>query len=303
MPCYKPLKGYISRKPTVNGKFPITFKYREGWIDRPVSVPCGKCIGCRKAMRAGWTARIVNEASLFDKNCFITLTYDDFHLPPDNSLRKSDFVLFMKRLREHFKTNKIRFFQCGEYGDKSQRPHHHCILFGFDFPDRHFELINGRTVECSESLSRLWGKGFVTIADFNENRASYVARYVCKKYDAQGELLDYDGRIPPYATMSRGRRPDGGIGFRWFEQFASDVYANDKVILSNGMTVKPPRFYDERFCLTDEETYLRIKGRRIKHMRSDGFRERNRPRRLREKEEYQNYILEKKRMEDEAAGI
>ena len=102
MPCYSPLTGYVSREPSKNGKFPIVFDPKKGWIDRSVTVPCGQCIGCLLERSRQWAMRCSHEASLYDENCFITLTYDDEHLPPDGCLNKEHFQKFMKRLRKRF---------------------------------------------------------------------------------------------------------------------------------------------------------------------------------------------------------
>ena len=89
-------------------------------------VPCGQCIGCRLKRSRDWAIRCVHEASLYKHNCFITLTFDDLHLPANRSISKRDLQLFMKRLRKRFKGFEsvmddngniyypIRFFGCGE---------------------------------------------------------------------------------------------------------------------------------------------------------------------------------------------
>ena len=48
----------------------------------PVTVGCGKCIECLNAYSEEWATRIVDEASLYPLNCFVTLTYDNEHCPP-----------------------------------------------------------------------------------------------------------------------------------------------------------------------------------------------------------------------------
>ena len=86
--------------------------------------------------------RCLHEASLYDNNCFITLTFNDEYVMP--SLDKSIFQKFMKRLRRMFPDARIRYFMCGEYGDKLSRPHYHACLFGFDFPD--LRIVTGKQI-------------------------------------------------------------------------------------------------------------------------------------------------------------
>ena len=71
MPCYHPLQGWRKQ----GGG--LTFNLRDGFIDRPVTVSCGQCIGCRLERSRQWAVRCMHEASLHTDNCFITLTYDD----------------------------------------------------------------------------------------------------------------------------------------------------------------------------------------------------------------------------------
>ena len=126
--------------------------------------------------------RNMHEASLWLNNIFITLTYDNEHLPEHNTLVKKDFQDFMKRLRKKKKAstkNPIRFFHCGEYGEQFGRPHYHAILFNTNFRDR--ETLNAKGTKgltTSETLNKLWGKGHTSIGDVTFESAAYVAGYV-----------------------------------------------------------------------------------------------------------------------------
>ena len=156
MSCYSPLIGYRSRftNPST-GKRNIVFSLREALDDQVIKIPCGQCIGCRLKRSASWAIRCVHEASLHEKNCFITLTFNNEWLPKDGSLDVRDFQLFMKRLRKKYGEG-IRFFHCGEYGEKFRRPHYHACLFNFDFPDREiWSVRRGFELYTSESLAEL----------------------------------------------------------------------------------------------------------------------------------------------------
>ena len=91
--CYNPLNGYRDASGA------IRFSARKG-TDAEVTVPCGVCIGCRISRSRMWALRIVHESKLWDRNCFVTLSYDDVALPPHGSLRYRDVQLFHKKLRK-----------------------------------------------------------------------------------------------------------------------------------------------------------------------------------------------------------
>lgn len=234
----------------------------------PVTIPCGQCIGCKLERSRQWAIRCVHEASLYDKNCFITLTYRDEKLPKNNSLEVPAFQNFMKRLRKRFGAG-IRFFQCGEYGEKFQRPHYHACLFNFDFPDRElFQIRDGTRLYTSKALEELWTDGFSTIGDVTFESAAYVARYVTKKLTGDKAIDHYNvvdhktgeiliERKPEYVTMSR--RP--GIGKPWLDKFNTDVYPGDFVVM-DGKKMRPPKYYDSKFELDDPETFRKIKAQR-----------------------------------------
>lgn len=131
-------------------------------IYRLIHIPCGKCAGCRSDNAKMWSLRALNELKLHEKNCFITLTYnDDNPLVNEDplclvSLRYKHFQNFMKRLRK--KTgDKIQYLMCGEYGSKEGRSHFHAILFGFDFPDKKLVYLSkGYPHYQSELLNECW---------------------------------------------------------------------------------------------------------------------------------------------------
>ncbi|AXH74217.1 MAG: replication initiator protein [Microviridae sp.] len=83
-------------------------------------IKCGQCMECRLAYSREWAIRITHEAAMHDRNCFLTLTYDNDHLPAHGQLVKSDLQKFFKRLRHHF---NFKYVACGEYGDRRRRPH------------------------------------------------------------------------------------------------------------------------------------------------------------------------------------
>ena len=251
MPCFHPLRGFRA----VGGG--IVFD-RSRSMGIPMSVPCGRCIGCRLERSRQWAVRCMHEASLYEDNCFITLTYSDAHLPPGGSLRLSDFQKFMKRLRRHFSGSKIRFYHCGEYGETTSRPHYHALLFNLEFPDKVlWTTRDDFRVWRSPLLEELWPLGQSEIGSCTFQSAAYVARYITKKVTGDAADAHYGGRVPEYSTMSL--RP--GLGKGWYDKFKSDVYPSDEMVV-NGRITKPPQYYDSLLYKEDSDVAIRVKRRR-----------------------------------------
>ena len=240
-----------------------------------LTLPCGQCVGCRLERSRQWAIRCVHEASLHKQNCFITLTYAPEHLPQDNSLHYKDFQLFMKRLRKRFSDQRIRFYMCGEYGENFGRPHFHACLFGFDFSDKRlfFTSKHGDKVFRSDVLEELWPFGLCSIGEVTFKSAAYVARYIMKKVTGKAAFahyheIDQDGvsretmRTPEFTKMSL--KP--GIGSDWLAKFKSDVYPHDYVIV-NGKKVKPPRYYDKKYAISDPYDYDELEFHRFSRAR------------------------------------
>jgi len=260
MTCYFPLHGYKGKSKDAD-KIAVTFSRPSSWKGERLDLPCGQCVGCRLERSRQWAVRCMHEASLYDKNSFITLTYDDKHLPPDGGLVLPHFQFFMKRLRKSIYPSKVRFYHCGEYGDLNARPHYHSLMFGYRPDD--LELFSSRNnfpVFTSKKLSNLWPFGFSVVGDVSFDSAAYVARYVMKKVTGVGAQVHYKGRKPEYTTMSR--RP--GIGKGWYEKFKADIYPLDRLIV-RGHPSRPPRYYDNLLAREDRSTFELLKIEREKN--------------------------------------
>lgn len=257
--------------PGVPGKATVTFPKTMPSADTarhgtPTPLPCGQCIGCRLERSRQWAIRLMKEAKLHDRSSFLTLTYADTTIPrlPNGkpTLVLKDIQNFLKRTRKHFAPHRLRFFQCGEYGELTQRPHHHMILFGEDFcKDR--ELIHnsrsGYAQYESPLLNTLWPHGHSTISEVSFESAAYVARYCLKKITGPGSKLSYAGRKPEFVTMSR----NPGIASLYFDEYKNDLYPHDEIIPGPDRPPSlPPRYFDKLLEKVDPLMYERVKKKR-----------------------------------------
>lgn len=141
---------------------------------------------------------------------FVTLTYDDEHLPEGGTLVPRDAQLFLKRLRKLVAPMSLRFFLVGEYGEQRERPHYHLALFGMG-------------LEGEALVHKAWGMGFTQTAFLTQQSAQYIAGYVVKKLtDPDDRRLK--GRHPEFSRMSRNGI--GGIGAGAMQAVAASL--NDK---------------------------------------------------------------------------
>lgn len=296
MPCYSPVKGFISYKGEKRKFIPVNPENPDYSGNPKMEVPCGQCYGCKLERSRQWAIRIIKEQKEWKDNSFITLTYDPENLPENGSLNKIHFKNFIKRLRHHFseqrenpETNRlkryyktIRYFHCGEYGDKNKRPHYHAILFNVNFKDKKLwkRTKSGELLYRSKTLENLWPHGSSSIGNVTFESAAYVARYVMKKItgtkadehykiitnfsQTTGEILATEQLVPEYVTMSR--RP--GIGHLHYEKYKSDMFPSDEIsVLRNGETKHSnvPRYYTNKLKIDNPEMHKKLKEKRILH--------------------------------------
>ena len=231
---------------------------------------------------------------MHDTSCFITLTYNNEHLPSDWSLKIRDWQLFMKRLNKEFGYG-VRYFHAGEYGEQCGvcreprrkcecavfskdlgRPHFHAILFGVGFlNDRTlWKVRKGKPFYISPTLDRLWSDsgdsmGYHSISEVTFESCAYVARYCTKKVNGDGADSHYtrgslhrdgswsiDRRRSEYTTQSKG------IGLSFLKAFLSDIYPRDYVLFNN-RRIRPPRYYDKKCEQLWPDLWARVKSARI----------------------------------------
>ena len=245
-------------------------------------IPCCKCEGCRLDYSKEWMQRCMLERDCWEFNEMLTLTYDDEHLPMAKgcdlstgemklvpTLDKPDVQKFLKRLRKYWKTHydqeNIRFYMCGEYGDKKGRPHYHLLMFNFEVHDKEYfkRSQGGFKMYHSKVIEEIWGKGHIELNEVNAETCAYVARYIMKKQKGTGakELYELKGQVPEFTNGSR--KP--GIGAKYFEDNKDKIYSMDKIYLHTGsgvQAIKPAKYYDRLFDAQEHDVMEKIKERR-----------------------------------------
>lgn len=276
--CVSPMYGRWMPK---EGKYKIL---PERWLGSPIynprdtMIPCGGCIECRLAKSRQWADRMMLELDHSKTAIFATLTYDPEHVPiamfddnhePIFTLVKRDVQLWLKRLRRHFEPRELRFYLSGEYGDSTQRPHYHVILFGLslsDFPDSLSLFRNeyGQNIYFSPSFTHIWGQGLCSIANVSWQTCSYVARYTMKKVTGDlAEVYALRNQLAPFALMSR--KPGIG-GYYPIEHpdclVKSWLYVRDDYGVSPRNKLRVPKYMFDKLELTNPVLYAKIKAER-----------------------------------------
>jgi hypothetical protein len=176
--------------------------------------------------------RLLHESDSYEHSAFITLTYDSVNLPVRagtfiGHLLKDDLQRYFKRLRVGLLRadldSSIRYYACGEYGEKYDRPHYHAIVFNLSSVG--FEIAR-------ES----WTHGLVHIGGVTADSIRYVAGYVAKK------LGDYSfdrSRPSPFQLSSQG------LGLDWLKGNQVRVLY-DAALSFKGKKFSLPRYYRDK---------------------------------------------------------
>lgn len=311
MPCYQPLirvehqkNFYLNKNAKLSKKAHIysLSEYAKNYEDieqtsdiKKQQIPCGQCIGCRLDYSRQWANRGYLESLLHEQNYFITLTYDDEHLPMNDfcttkegkiyvkqdswtgTVQKRDLQLFFKRLRKRIP--KFSYLACGEYGSKNGRPHYHAILFGAELPAETFynaRLINHEFYYQNDIIEECWTEemgrgrsgagrslGYSNISEANWNTIAYTARYVVKKQKgvyAEEERCKL-GRNEEFIVSSR----NPAIGKEYFNLHHTEIIDKDSVLIKNdkgSYRVTRPRYFDKLIEKYNEEQVQEDKDQR-----------------------------------------
>lgn len=256
---------------------------------KPLLLPCGKCIGCKLDKSREWANRCVLELNPDEENWFITLTYDDEHLPYSHNyndltksfcsvptLRKKDLSDFIKRLRRHFEyyyeLTNIRFFACGEYGTNNHRPHYHGIFYNLPLSDdlEYKFSKNGNSYFTSQLISKLWPNGLHIISHVTWDTCAYTARYCLKKASdsiitPQWSDCDFEKEF-----INMSRRP--GIGRDYYDKFKENIYEFDRISDGFKTPIRPPKYYDRLYDIDNPNVMSILKDIRKTKAEQSRFR-------------------------------
>jgi len=209
-------------------------------------VPCGKCAFCIKKQIDAWCLRLRHELDVSSSAFFLTLTYNDEHLPKDGELSKRDLQLFIKRLRK--RNPGIRYFAVGEYGENYSRPHYHAVIFN---------LVDLDLVTASWKDADGQDVGFIKGSRANPGRIRYMVAYMALPQDVSH-------RQAPFRLMSR----NPGIGSNYVQKMGEFHRArSDCVVYDFDTPNAMPRFYMDKIFDRGQRRYIHMQ--RMLHSRDN----------------------------------
>ncbi len=201
-----------------------------------VKVPCGKCVPCLKRRASHWSFRLNEQAKISSSSAFLTLTYENAPLTTNGlqTLKKKDFQNFFKRLRKYCPTNKLKYYACGEYGSRTQRPHYHAIILNLPH-----SMLNK-----PEIITNIWGHGHTQIYHSNQVTINYVVGYMIK-----GNIPKNDERSPEFSLMSKK------MGLNYLTPKMIKYYHSRQlsaIVKEGGTIMSMPRYYKEKIFTKEE---------------------------------------------------
>lgn len=195
-------------------------------------VPCGKCPSCLANSRSEWIFRLSEEAKHSEFSVFVTLTYDEDHLPPGGNVCKKDVQDFHKRLRKHFPSGDLRYYLVSEYGDHTFRPHYHGLYF---FHHKYeYEYIYNIFLTS-------WQNGFIKFGEVEAGSIVY-----CTKYCLKHKILPDKFCTPNFRLISK--MSIGGIGVQYLDTM-KDYHLETENFISvyaEGKRSRMPRYFRDR---------------------------------------------------------
>lgn len=195
-----------------------------GWV------LCGRCPACKLKRVQLWSLRLLHHSEQYEDSVFLTLTYSPENLIIRTGskvpmLSKTDLQKFLKRLRiilyRNHRNSEISYYGCGEYGDRTGRPHYHILIFGIGVLEAEF-------------IKQAWDLGLVDIGSVTPASIRYVSSYIDKK--VLGPRQAFMGREPEFQLASNK------IGADWISDNMEKLLYNAALVFQ-GKNYPLPRYY------------------------------------------------------------
>lgn len=264
---------------------------------------CRQCMPCRIAKSGEWAVRLMHQAQMHEHNIFLTLTQNPENMPVDRGLDHRQIQLFMKRLRQHYSPELLSYFCGAEYGKQKINPHWHLIIFNIEVADLilHTKNKRGDKLYTSDTIEKIWGRGFITIGEVNKTTCAYTAGYLMKdstmNHQAAVDLVDIETgelytRKKPYNSMST--RP--AIGKEWYEKYPMDVFPHDYCVVK-GKKINTPSYYRRQLEKSDPILFEELRELRNKAMDTEQFKFNNTPERIKVRAKCQELNIKSQQLE------
>lgn len=236
MACFHPKPARAVWEKKVGGGYLRRLKFNIEQHEATHWLPCQTCVGCREAQALEWTIRLKHETRSHSHSTFLTLTYADE--ATNIALDIPELQRFWKRLRK-YSSSPIKYFACGEYGDRTKRPHYHAAVFNLGtMPDaKKWDMEN----TVSETLNGIWKNGRVLQSELTPPRIAYVTGYVMKKAGYKKQIYCDEDGVDIQAPF---RKMSNGLGKQWLEKYATDL--REGCVQHEDYKIAIPRYYLEK---------------------------------------------------------
>lgn len=218
-------------------------KERAYWEQRRAQRELNRKNSCK------YVERLINQ-NFTDGDVWITLTYDDEHLPPDGDIEAAEKDVKNWISRINYRRKKIglppaKYIYITEYDPYAKiRWHHHVIMDG---------------AMDMDILESLWKKGHRNESrrlKRDENGLSGMAHYITK-IERESQRLKYEkrwhsskGLIKPYVNVVHSKRPEDRKGnYKKIERYVKEMVKNQ-----NSIPEQLKKWYPD-YTFTSAEVY------------------------------------------------
>lgn len=230
-----------------------------------LNAQCGKCAQCKIQRRQQWIFRMSEEQKQSQSCHFVTLTYNNEHVPRTkngfNTLNRKSLKSFWKKLRRKNQAlgnkNKIKYYIAGEYGGLKGRPHYHAIIYN----------------SLEETYTQAWTNkngqqlGTVDIGTVTEKSIAYTTSYI----DKYGKIPQHsrDDREPEFSNKSNG------LGLTYINEITKIYHqrSRDMTIRIGKVKVPIPRYYKSKIW-SEKEVKILGEINSTKRQKNEEYKER-----------------------------